>query len=91
MEGDVIEVVDVVDSGRGSYLFNNVAISVRAVCIGSPAVRLGYMVECGFSNKVTISRAACFKKSFNVTAGKGIECGKNWTVLTTRSALVFGK
>ena len=83
-----VEGVEVGDDGERSRI---VANSTSALYVGSPAVSDGYVVGGGFFRRDTRSLAACLTKSSNVVAGNGIECGQNFTVSTTRSALVRGK
>ena len=62
--------------GRGSTRFRIVARWRRAFDISSPAWSDGIVVDGGFWRIFTISPAACLKKSFMVTLGKGTVDGK---------------
>ena len=57
----------------------------------SPASKEGQRVDGGCFKRVTISVAACFKKSDNLTSGNGMEWGKKVAVSTMRSDQAFGK
>ena len=63
-----------------STRFSCCAISRRALRIGSPACRLGVVVDGGFVRMVTMSVAAWRRWSVMVTFGKGTSCGKKVTV-----------
>ena len=58
--------------GMGSTRLSCYAMSRSAFRTGSPARRLGVVLEGGLVSKVTMSVAACFKWSVSVTCGIGI-------------------
>ena len=73
-----------------SALLSTLAISNIALRIGSPAWREGTTDFGGLVSSDTMSVAACAKKSFRVTDGKTILCGKNSTVLASIRARILG-
>ena len=66
-------------------------MSKRAVQMGSPANKLGVVVDGGDVRMSMMSCAAWVRKSFVVTFGKGKTLGKNSTVSQFRVARVRGK
>ena len=58
--------------------------------MGSPACKLGVVVEGGSVKIVIMSFTACLKKSSIFTFGKGMAVGKKITMSTYRSILVLG-
>ena len=78
-------------SGIFSIRCNCCANVVKAARTGSPACRLGTVVEGGLFRIVTMSVAACRRWSVSVTDGKGITVGKKVTELQSLVALVRGK
>ena len=62
-------------SGIVSILFNCFANVSNALRTGSPASKLGVVVEGGFVKIVMISVAACFRKSTSLTCGNGTLVG----------------
>ena len=59
--------------------------------MGSPAYKLGAVVEGGSVKIIIMSFSACLKKSSFFTFGKGVDVVKKVTVSTCRSILVLGK
>ena len=78
-------------NGMGCTLFNCVANVRRAFLTGSPAARLGVVVEGGEVSIVIMSAADWRRKSSILIAGKGICFGKKVTVSQSRGVLVRGK
>ena len=78
-------------SGIASILFNCVASVSNAFRTGSPASKLGEVVDGGCVRRVMISVAACFKKSTSLTCGNGTFVGKNVTVSQALTCFVRGK
>ena len=78
-------------SGILSILFNCVANVSSALRTGSPASKLGVVVDGGAVKMVMISTAACFRKSVNFTCGNGTLVGKNVTVSHVLTCFVRGK
>ena len=76
-------------SGFGSFsaLLSVSVIFCRALRVGSPASKLGDVVEGGTVRMVIISVAACLKKSSKPTFGIGISLGKKVTVSTSLTDL----
>ena len=81
----------VLGSGIVSILFNCVANVRRALRTGSPACKLGVVVDGGAVKMVMISTAACFRKSTSLTCGNGTLVGKNVTVSQFHTCFVRGK
>ena len=77
--------------GAGIERLSNCAIVTIALRVSSPTVNVGTVVECGVVRIVTISSAACLRKSSRSISGKGTDFGKKVTVSVWRSALVDGK
>ena len=71
--------------------FSCVASVTSAFHTGSPAAKLGVVVDGGCDKMVIMSPAACTKKSYNLISGNGKTVGKNVTVSQSLSALVRGK
>ena len=78
-------------SGIGCTLFNCVASVNRAFLTGSPAARLGVVVDGGCVRMDMMSPAACLRWSVKFTVGKGIVVGKKVTVSQSLEVLVRGK
>ena len=78
-------------TGMGSIRLSCVAIVCSALRTGSPACKVGVVVEGGQASIVMISVAACLKKSSSLTSGKGTVVGKNVTVSHILTVLVRGK
>ena len=74
-----------------STLFICVANVSNAFLTGSPASRLGVVVDGGCVSMVMISVAACLRKSSNFICGNGTVAGKNVTVSQSLTSLVRGK
>ena len=74
-----------------SILCSCVANVSNAFLTGSPASKLGVVVDGGFVKMVMISVAACFRKSASLTYGNGTLVGKNVTVSQSLTCLVRGK
>ena len=81
-----------VDGGESVVMRPNCSDkSTSALRIGSPACSDGYTVDGGSFKIVTISPAACLKKSSSFVSGTGITCGINSTVSHTLSLRCLGK
>ena len=78
-------------SGILSIRFNWVANVMSALRTGSPACKIGVVVDGGCVSMVIISLAACLRKSFNFIAGNGIVVGKKVTVSQSLMVRVLGK
>ena len=78
-------------SGIVSILFNCFANVSKALRTGSPASKLGVVVDGGFVRMVMISVAACLRKSTSLTCGNGTLVGKNVTVSHVLVCFVRGK
>ena len=76
---------------RWSICFSCVDKVKSAFRTGSPADRLGVVVEGGFVKMSTMSVAAWCRKSRVLMCGKGVACGKKFTVSQSRVERVFGK
>ena len=63
----------------------------KALRTGSPAYKLGVVVDGGMVNNVIIYVDACFRKSTSVTFGKGMDTGKKVAVSQYRTVFVLGK
>ena len=63
----------------------------NAFLTGSPASKLGVVVDGGCVKMVMMSVAACLRKSTNFTCGNGTVVGKNVTVSHTLTHFVHGK
>ena len=72
-------------------LFSCVAKVNNALRTGSPASRLGVVVDGGLVNNVIISVAACVRKSTSVIFGNGTDTGKKVTVSQSLTVFVLGK
>ena len=70
--------------------FSAVAMSNIALYVLSPAFKSGTSIFGGYLNMEIMSVAVCFRKSSDVTEGKGMSCGKKVTVSDILSCLVFG-
>ena len=68
-----------------------VEISNKAFVMGSPARKLGVVVDGGCVSMSTMSSAACRRWSSKDSFGMGISCGTNVTVSQMRVVLVRGK
>ena len=78
-------------SGIGCTFFNCVASVNRVFLTGSPAGRLGVVVDGGCVRIDMMSPAACLGWSVTFTVGKGIVVGKKVTVSQSLEVLVCGK
>ena len=74
-----------------SILCSCVANVSNAFLTGSPASKLGVVVDEGLAKMVMISVAACFRKSTSLTCGNGTLVEKNVTVSQSRICFVRGK
>ena len=63
----------------------------NAFLTGSPACKLGTVDDGGCVRIVTISLAACLRKSVKFTSGMGMVCGIKVTVSHIRVVRVRGK
>ena len=77
--------------GIGWTRFSCIARVNKAFLTGSPAARLGVVVEGGSVNIDIMSSAACRRKLSNLISGNGISFGKNVTVSQARGVFVLGK
>ena len=71
-----------------SALLSVSATFCRSLCVGSPASKLGVVIEGGTIRMVIISVAICLKNSSKPTFGIGISIGKKVTVSTSLTNLV---
>ena len=59
--------------------------------MGSPACKIGVVVDGGSVKIVVMSFIACLKKSSIFTFGKGMAVGKKFTMSTCLSIFALGK